>query len=500
MSASTGPLRPIVIGVSSDASCAVVASGELVCWGSLGFAGGDQGRLARPVRIDGVRDLVDLSMSMGELCVVDRVGALRCATLIGSRRTDSIDTFARPIEGIPQVRSVVVADVGGCAIDVSGAVHCWGRGGGIPPRDPPCAPNDEVCSRAPRQVQGVENARSLAVRFGRACAVLESGQAACWGNLDARAFGGDEGPRNAAFVIPDLDDARSIAVDLHYVCVARANGEVSCWAFSPYGVDPANPMHRSTVSALAGATEVHAFDEALCGRTDGIGYRCVEPPPKPPRPPTRGTVPRIYADSAALSYATEAYRELAWTEYPGATSLARGDAHGCLRDATGAVRCWGDNAQGALGDPYSMEARTPILVLGADGSVITDEVRRQDPAYGVFPDVPSSAHADAIQLDLGVLSLRGLGATPTNPLPWEAGTLVRANLEAHADEIRGCLEAPPAQAFAVELYFAHGLRGLMDSRANLPEGPERTCLEAVLRRVAPPRSGQGVTIHARIEP
>ena len=49
------------------------------------------------------------------------------------------------------------------------------------------------------------------------------------------------------------------------------------------------------------------------------------------------------------------------------TMLDTGDRHGCAPDSTGAVRCWGSNSSGQLGDNSNSTRSTPVPVVGLSG-------------------------------------------------------------------------------------------------------------------------------------
>jgi alpha-tubulin suppressor-like RCC1 family protein len=48
----------------------------------------------------------------------------------------------------------------------------------------------------------------------------------------------------------------------------------------------------------------------------------------------------------------------------GATAIALGEAHSCAIVAGGAVRCWGDNPFGQLGDGTKEDRASPAAVVG----------------------------------------------------------------------------------------------------------------------------------------
>ena len=52
-------------------------------------------------------------------------------------------------------------------------------------------------------------------------------------------------------------------------------------------------------------------------------------------------------------------------------SIAAGERHTCALLVTGAVRCWGDNSSGQLGDGTLTAYVTPVTVLGLDGAAVS---------------------------------------------------------------------------------------------------------------------------------
>jgi alpha-tubulin suppressor-like RCC1 family protein len=43
-------------------------------------------------------------------------------------------------------------------------------------------------------------------------------------------------------------------------------------------------------------------------------------------------------------------------------SLSLGSTHTCMRTSTGTIYCWGDNADGQLGNGTTSQSNTPVLV------------------------------------------------------------------------------------------------------------------------------------------
>jgi alpha-tubulin suppressor-like RCC1 family protein len=172
--------------VDIDGTCAVRATGEVVCWGR-----NDQGQLAFPP---------DAWNSMSLVPV----------TIPGI--TDAVSVHHNTIYGA-------------CAIRQSNKVTCWGSNGG---QKFTSASASTIL--APVEIPALEGAVDLAIAQSRVCAVLSNGTVRCKGSGML-----GNGVQSGAGAVVDLE-AFTTAVEVmgsngqaHHVCVREIEGAVFCW-------------------------------------------------------------------------------------------------------------------------------------------------------------------------------------------------------------------------------------------------------------------------------
>ncbi len=162
----------------------------------------------------------------------------------------------------------------------------------------------------------------------------------------------------------DLDDEIvGLAVGDGHACAVRADGRAVCWGEGGQGQigdgareDRTTP---STVSGLVGAVEIAAGGGHTCARTQAGRLRCWgsrtvgqlgDGLPLVGAPAEFGLTP---ADVPSISAASQ---------------VAAGDAHTCARVAGGAVRCFGINDTGELGDGELERSSVARPVAGITGA------------------------------------------------------------------------------------------------------------------------------------
>jgi uncharacterized protein (TIGR03382 family) len=208
---AVGLAGPAIALAAGDATvCAVLAGGDLTCWGRNGNGQlGTGNRVGLGERRDDVdadfprmdlasRRVVEVDVGGGHVCARFDDGVLRCWGANGSGQLGLGDTADRgddlyemgaflppvdpgPCAAVTQVRAGVSST---CAVLDDGVVKCWGTGAygilGVGDTAPRGGAPGEIGAALPIVALG-EPALSVDVGEGHACAVGVSGHVRCWG-------------------------------------------------------------------------------------------------------------------------------------------------------------------------------------------------------------------------------------------------------------------------------------------------------------------------------
>jgi alpha-tubulin suppressor-like RCC1 family protein len=196
------------------------------------------------------------------------------------------------------VREVAAGFEHTCAILASGRVICWGEAA-IERERPPR--DDEVAPPfTPTEVAGLPPVVALTSGDFDSCALGEDGSVFCWGFVRTGDFSGRVIPLPGERV-PGIDDAVGLSAGHEFVCALRRGGRVGCWGNNERG-----QLGDGGANVSAGAI--------------------VEPVGLPP-----------------------------------SIHVTGGWRHACALDEAGAVRCWGRDWEGQLGDGLGGEHRLPTV-------------------------------------------------------------------------------------------------------------------------------------------
>jgi alpha-tubulin suppressor-like RCC1 family protein len=358
----SGCCRTDVMEVGAEHSCQITPAGALLCWGRNHLDGGSGGTL-------GVGDYVDRSQPTQVLmettgveavqggsyhtCAMDMFGAVKCWGVAGQGRigdgsmSDKLAPAA--VTGLGAGVAIVISagGSGACAMTHDGKLQCWGdntRGevgdGTTMPRPSP-TPVPDLGSAV------------VDVSYGgqHVCALTRGGIVRCWGANDRGQLGdGTQMDRPRPVVVPGLTDAVRISAGDAHTCAIRMSGDVVCWGDNTSGqlgvpksddkrLSPSKVNGLSAPIAIAaGGAHTCALmstGQVLCWGANGSGQ---------------------LGDGMMLDHETPQPVSM----ITDGTTISAGRAHSCARTQSG-TRCWGDNQFGQLGDGSNMNSAIPVM-------------------------------------------------------------------------------------------------------------------------------------------
>jgi alpha-tubulin suppressor-like RCC1 family protein len=173
----------IAIAAGDEHACALLAAGSIRCWGN-----GSEGQLGTGLRqisnlpveaVEMPEGAVEIAAGGSYSCARTAVGKIKCWGSMGSLVPESDSLAAREVAGFQgEPVSIHVGSDFACALDGAGGVACWGAnllgqlgdGSGADSRSRPVA------------VAGLTGAAALTAGNAHACALLQNGGIACWGD------------------------------------------------------------------------------------------------------------------------------------------------------------------------------------------------------------------------------------------------------------------------------------------------------------------------------
>jgi alpha-tubulin suppressor-like RCC1 family protein len=359
------------VGAGGSHACALTLGGAVYCWGSgYGGANGDGTTTDRatPVEVTGFKPVV-ATMALGafQTCAAGAGGAMWCLGYgfngtLGDNSFSSSATAVMPIGFTTGTGSIAAGSDFTCGI-VSGSLKCWGQSNTGQVGD-----NNIGIRAQPSSVVSLPASPPQMVAAGtlHACTVLTSGAVYCWGSNLSGAIGRDLSVGQyvlSPFAVPSLTSgvARITTGNFH-TCVVTTGGGVKCW-----GDNSAGQLGNNTTNNTITPTDVTSLTSGVVGVQGGNNFTCART--------TTGAV-KCWGDNTygQVGDGTNT-RRLVPTAVSGLASsvaaIATGLHHACALLNTGDVKCWGENADGQLGDGSTTGRNVPTAVTGLGGRAVS---------------------------------------------------------------------------------------------------------------------------------
>jgi hypothetical protein len=294
---------------------------------------------------------------LGAVCSA-AVGASSESSSVGSARANAVTA------GIEHT----------CALTRDGAVKCWGYNGhdelGVG-----AGSSDLPFSSIPRDVSGLAGGvATISAGTRHSCALTNAGGVKCWGVNYGGALGdGTEGRHPAPVDVVGLSSGvKAVAAGYDRSCAVLGTGGVKCWG-TDYGLTPVDVPGLSSGVADVATSAVIGCALTNAGGVKCWGYHYG---PTAVDVPGLGSGVKAVTTGGPLCALTNGGAVKCWgsngdwtpAEVPGlgggVVALSTSLGHGCVVMTTGAVKCWGENQHGELGDGTTIDRATPVNVVG----------------------------------------------------------------------------------------------------------------------------------------
>jgi len=353
-------LKATQLSVGGGHVCALVKS-EVVCWGDnavgqlgVGVSGKAVGELTKPHVVGGLPKIVRVSAGQQHTCAIDVDGAVWCwgsaggdVVVTDGGTTGSMelkgDKLGTPVKmplGKGKARAIHVSNAGpdACAA-FEDEVRCWSTFRAIPI-------NATSIAKIETKTYTISAVTKLAMSHGKICAINVAGLS-CWTH--------DQKP--AAAKLDQLP--ATVAMGEMYACVASAKGDARCWWSLVDEFWKRKPDREIQWKAKRATRAIAVGDSPVC-TVDATGaVDCF-----------LSDEGGLTDDAIAASWATT---QLAPHKIPGVSDavdigIARGRdvfgyGFGCALGKSGDVFCWGDNETGQLGRGDTERSKTAARVL-----------------------------------------------------------------------------------------------------------------------------------------
>lgn len=300
----------------------------------------------------------------GHTCALDRIGSARCWGSNSSGQLGDGSTSERltPVSviGLPSALVSVSAGMNHtCGLSEAGGVMCWGKNAAGSLGD-----NSTTARAMPVQVVGLPSgAKAIATGFAHSCALTNAGTVQCWGSN----WGGQLGDNTTTnrTVPVDVSGLSSVVIAItagyYHTCALTDASAVQCWGYNSVGQlgdnSTSNRLAPVAVSGLpSGVVAIEAGDDHTCALTDTGALYC-----------WGSNSSGQLGDGSTANRLTPV---LVSGMSSGVRDVGAGSSHTCALTSAGAVKCWGWNYHGQLGDGSTTNRSTPTAVSGLSSGVI----------------------------------------------------------------------------------------------------------------------------------
>lgn len=346
------------IAAGGNNTCAVTTTGRVRCWGdnSAGQLGrGDtftESTMTKPITVLTIGGgATAVAVGAGHVCaIVDQRVACWGSGVTGQLGTGGAAPSAVPliVERLPTGATAIAAGKQTTCAVSAGNLYCWGD-------NTAWQGGSEVSQTLPipTTAAGLPAVSAVAVGLeGHACAALASGGAQCWGNNAQYRLGrAGVSMSGSGVTVKNLTgQVTAVAAGMYHTC-AIASGALQCWGGNSLGElgDPSIGQHSD------GAIKVLDHGSGVTSVCAGFMFTCA----------LREGAVRCFGNNSSgqLGNGTKQNSMAVSVALRGpAKAVACGQTHACAWLEDGRIQCWGEGASGQLGNRTNASSPLPVDV------------------------------------------------------------------------------------------------------------------------------------------
>ena len=355
-------------------TCALKSDGAVLCWGSNSGQLGDNSTTQRlvPTAVNGLgagSGVIALAAGGYHTCALKSDGAVLCwgDNGIGQLGDNSntqrlVPTAVSGLGAGSGVTALVTGWQHTCALKSDGAVLCWGNNNYGQLGD-----NSTTWRQVPTAVSGLAAGSGvIALTAGNfhTCALKNNGVVQCWGRNEFGELGDTttswHSVPTAVYGLGVNSGVTALIARGEHTCALKNDDAVLCWGYNVEGqlgdnstVQRLIPTAVNGLGAGSGTTALTVGSNHTCALKSGGAVLCWG----------RNVEGQLGDNSTTQHLVPTSVNGLGAGS--GVTRLVAGGAHTCALENDGAVLCWGNNANGQLGNGEGSYRPYPGSVLGS---------------------------------------------------------------------------------------------------------------------------------------